>query len=337
MDALSGPAIEIEGLTKRFPRTEGYKDILTFWRRQYLLVLDNVSLRVPRGTVFGLLGPNGAGKTTLMKTLSGLVLPDAGRITVNGVDSSRSPQQIKSSLTYISGEERSLFWRLTGRENLEFFAAMNQVPGKQSPKRIEDLLAVVSLTEAADTRVERYSSGMKQRLSIARGLLSDPEILLLDEPTRSLDPLATRRMWTFIQEDLMDRHGHTIMLATHNMEEASSLCDQVAIMHLGRVQVCDTVATLTNRMVRVTRYAVVVSKASQGCIKQLDDLPGIGNIVVSSNGDCELSLEVTIAEPDAHISVLLEHLIRGGARILEVNRVQPSLSDAITAMTEESQ
>ena len=189
---MMDPAIDLEGVTKRFPRTERYRDILTFWHRRYVTVLSEVSLKVPRRGVFGLLGPNGAGKTTLMKILAGLILPDQGRIEVNGIDIAHQPEEVKGHLTYVSGEERSHYWRLTGRENLRFFAVVNDILRRQQEKRIDEVLSVVSLREAADEMVGRYSSGMRQRLSIARGLLADPEILLLDEPTRSLDPLGTR-------------------------------------------------------------------------------------------------------------------------------------------------
>ena len=147
-NADARPAILIEGLEKRFPRTSGYRDIVTFWKRNYTTALQGVDLSIPEGNIFGLLGPNGAGKTTLMKIISGLVLPDAGTVRIDDYDIVKDPNDVKDYLSYVSGEERSLYWRLSGRQNMKFFATLYEVPKRQRDRNIDELLALVGLTGA---------------------------------------------------------------------------------------------------------------------------------------------------------------------------------------------
>lgn len=328
-------AIEVEAVYKRFPRTAGYKDILTFWRRQYVVALNGVDLSVPKGGVFGLLGPNGAGKTTLLKILVGLVLPDQGTVKVNGIDAVRHPDAAKSHLMYVTGEERTLFWRLTGRQNLRFYAALNEVPRKEIDKRIQELLALVGLVEAADERVVKYSTGMKQRLAIARGLLVDPEILLLDEPTKSMDPVGARRLWAFIKDDLTGRHGKTVVVATHNMEEATYLCDRVAILDSGNVKACDTVSALASKLSAWSHCLIEVSRMPSGTLADLRAVDGVRGVeIMAPNGHEDASLEVTVEEPSVHIPIVVEHLVRNGARVVRVEQRKASLGDVIEKMAE---
>ena len=224
-------SIETIELTKRFPRGLGYKELLMPWKRSFNMALENINLRIESGEVFGLLGTNGAGKTTLMKTLATLLLPDEGRVMVQGWDVARHPEKVKPLLGYVVSDERSFFWRLTARQNLRFFSRMNEIPRREIDVYVENLLSLVDLKDVADERVMRFSTGMKHRLSIARGLIADPSILLLDEPTRSLDPQSTRNVWDLIKEELVGRLGKTVIIATHDMEEATHLCDRVAIIH----------------------------------------------------------------------------------------------------------
>ena len=210
-------------------RNTGKRDVLT--------TLDGVSIKVREGEVFGLLGPNGAGKSTLIKILCTLILPSEGNAYVNGYDVVAEGQKARSSIGFITTDERSFYWRLSGRENLQFFATLHNLPQTQIKARIEELLDVVHLKNRADEPFLSYSAGMKQRMAIVRGLLNDPAVLFMDEPTRSLDPGAAKSLRDFIKEHIVGEKGKTIFISTHQLDEAEQLCNKVAILDEGRIKV----------------------------------------------------------------------------------------------------
>lgn len=330
-------AIQVEQLSKAFPKTGGYRDMLTFWRRQYRPALQDVTLQIPRGGVFGILGPNGAGKTTLLKVLAGLITPDAGAVSLEGVDVTGDPTRAKALLTYVPADERTLYWRLTGRQNLQFFAVLNEIPARERKRRVAEVLDLVGLTDHADERVIKYSTGMKQRLAIARGILCNPGILLLDEPTRSLDPAAARQLQRFIKEELALRLGKTVVLATHNMEEATDLCELVAILHRGQVRAWDRATAIAEKLSGVTRFAVTLNGSTNGVVGQLQALPGILSASRTAGGGAEdLSLELTVADPERDIPAVVEFLVQHGERVMQVSQVKASLADAIAGLAEEA-
>ena len=330
------PAIEIQGLTKRFPKTMGYRDMLTFWRRRYVPVLKGVNLTVPRGSVFGLLGLNGAGKTTLLKIISGLILPDEGTVSVHGVIGHERQRRDGCRLTYVPGDERSVYWRLTGRENLKFFAVLNEIPSREAEQRVEEALDATGLKQAADQRVTSYSTGMKQRLGIARGLLTDPEILLLDEPTRSLDPVGARKLWEIIKGRLVTELGKTVLIATHNLDEASRICDHVAILHQGRVQFSESVASLAEQANAKQRYVISLDDSNDNVLARLESLSGVSSVVARPNGHRPTTVEVTMDDTSDHVRRVLECLMDTGAKIVEVNPVQRALADAMGSLVDEA-
>lgn len=333
--ATPAHAIEVEGVCKDFPRTVGYRDIVAFWRRPKLRALDGIDLAVPSGGAFGLLGPNGAGKTTLLKILAGLVLPNSGRVTVNGIDALRHPAKTRDVLMYVSGEERSLYWRLTGRDNLRFYSHLVEVPARRVEARVNEVLAIVGLEDKADEQVMRYSTGMKHRLAIARGLLPDPEILLLDEPTRSLDPVSARRLWNFIKDVIVGQHGRTVVIATHNMEEASYLCSRVAILHNGRVRVCDTIHAVSAMLDTGRRCTIRVEASTQEAIISATQGVGIRSLnVVPPNGRVEYAITFMVDDPAQQVPQIVERLVRGGGRVTEVTQESRSLTDVIVALAE---
>lgn len=218
----------------QFLRRSGLKQIdhAPGWCRVNALM--NINLKVEAGCVFGLLGPNGAGKTTLLKILATLILPDGGTATLNGYDLTTQPAQIRASIGLASGDERSFYWRVSGRANLQFFGRLNNIPISEINRnisRLSDLLALAGL----DRPVGEYSAGMRQKLNLARSLIADPPILLIDEPTKSLDIETSRRLRRFIREELARRQGKTILLVTHNLAEAEELCDQAVVLKSGQV------------------------------------------------------------------------------------------------------
>jgi ABC-2 type transport system ATP-binding protein len=239
------PAILTESLYKRYPVFRGFGELLRRpFDRRTVTALDGLDLRVDKGRVFCLLGPNGAGKTTLIKVLATLVLPDAGRAAVGGHDVAREPGKAKGAVGYAVGEERSFYWRLTGRQNLEFFGALYGLRGPARDRRVAELLSLVGLEDAADLRFNAYSTGMKQMLAFARALLADASILLVDEPTRSLDPLAADRIRSFLRDELAGRQGRTVLWATHDLGEAADHADDVAVISRGRIRLHGPAASL---------------------------------------------------------------------------------------------
>ena len=210
--------------------------------RKRLEVLKEVSLTVPTGSITGLLGPNGAGKTTLLRILATTVLPDGGVAKILDRDVTSHTAQVRAKLGFVLGEERSFFWRLTARQNLRFFAVLANMDVSAIPGRIGELSDMLRLEKELDKPFRDLSTGMRQRLSIARALLHDPEVLLVDEPTQGLDPGAAQRTRKFIKENLSGEMKKSVLLATHNMEEARQLCDRIAFLKDGKIVTEDEVA-----------------------------------------------------------------------------------------------
>ena len=201
-------AIKAENLTKRFGRNRE--------------IIQKVDLNVLRGELFCLVGPNGAGKTTFIKMLCGLILPTSGEIIIDG------------SVGLVTGDERSFYWRLTGRQNMEFFAALYGLSAKTGKKRIKELFDVLHIDEP-NKRFQEYASGVKQKLSIVRALLSDPSILFIDELTKSLDPASAKELRSLIKETIVKKHGKTVFFSSHNLHEVEELADRIALMSEGRI------------------------------------------------------------------------------------------------------
>ena len=207
-------------------------------------MLAGVSLSVSAGEVFGLLGHNGAGKTTLLKILATLLEPNGGRAAILGHEVVREAPAARRRLGYCPGNERSFFLRLSARENLRFWGVLNNLSSDVLARRTPALLEELGLGSAAEEPVRNYSSGMLQRLSLARALLHEPQILLLDEPTRSLDPLAALWLRNYLRDELARRQGRAVLLATHNLAEAEAICDRLAILDRGELRAVGTPAEL---------------------------------------------------------------------------------------------
>lgn len=221
--------IDIKNLTKFYKKKEkGF-----FSKKKKILALDRISLHVNEREVFGLIGPNGAGKTTLIKILSTLIIPDEGTATINGYDLLMQESKIKELLGVVTGEyARSLYWRLTGKENLEFFSDLYDMEKGEAQKRIEELLEFFDLTDWAHELVMKYSTGMKHKLALARALLTDPPILLLDEPTTGIDPKSSYDIRKFVRGNLKNK---TILWTSHNLFEIEQVCDRVAMVNKGKI------------------------------------------------------------------------------------------------------
>ena len=215
------PLVRVVDLWKQFPTARSLGDFL---RRPMggppSPAIADVSLEVRAGEFVGLLGPNGAGKTTLLKILATLIVPDRGTATVGGYDVVEQPANVRTVIASVLANERSLYWRLSARQNLELFAALLRLPPRETATRVGDALDVVGLADAGRKMVGQFSAGMMQRLLVARALLGHPRVLLLDEPTRSLDPTAAHAFRSFLREELAARRGCAVLVATHRSEEA---------------------------------------------------------------------------------------------------------------------
>ena len=195
--------------------------------------LKDINFSIKKGEIFGILGPNGAGKSTLIKTMATLLKEDSGSIKILGLDVDKNEKVIRQKINLITGSERGLYWRLTARENLEYFAELYGISKKNKKNLIDKLVKLVGLFGREDEKVEKYSKGMKQRLQIARGLINDPQIIFLDEPTLGLDVLSAVNLRKLIKE--LSREGKTIIYTTHYMKEAEEICDRVLFINKGKV------------------------------------------------------------------------------------------------------
>jgi ABC-2 type transport system ATP-binding protein len=324
------PILVCEGLTKRFPVARTWSQAVRRpLQRTFADSVREVSFAVAPGEFFGLLGPNGAGKTTLFKLLSTAILPDGGTATVAGFDVVRQASEVRRRLTPVLANERSLNWRLSGRENLNLFAALYGLHGAAARARIDEVLAAVDLSDVGEKMVANFSSGMKQRLSIARALISDPKILLLDEPTRSLDPVSARNFRAFLREDIAGRRGCTVLLATHSSDEALGLCDRVAVLNKGRLLATGTPDDLLRRFgderyrlwTTAPAHPVFSSLAAEGIAASWDPAEP------AEEGWSRLELHLRGGLPRA--SAVLERLVRAGVPIARFEHVALSLGDLI--------
>lgn len=240
---MAETVLQTSNLTKEFIKLRGLSSPRHFFDKVRFTAVKDINLSVEKGEIFGLLGPNGAGKTTLTKMLCTLILPSAGSANICGYDLAGQPGRVKSSIALISSEERSFYWRLTGTNNLYFFASLYGLSREQAEKKIPEVLELVGMNQAAGRRFQEYSTGMKQRMALARGLLADPEIFFMDEPTKGLDPVAVKDLHDFIRNQLTAQ-GKTVILATHHLAEAEQVCDRVGIMQSGGMKAAGTVREL---------------------------------------------------------------------------------------------
>jgi ABC-2 type transport system ATP-binding protein len=233
---MDASGIRLSRLTKAFPIPRPWSELLLKpFERKNKVVLDDVTLEVTPGEAVGIFGHNGAGKTTLLRILSTYLLPTSGSVTVGGFDVVREPFQVRRVLGCCLEPDRSFYFRLTGRQNLEFFASLNDLPPEQARQRISEVLRMVGLEEASSASFATYSKGMRQRLALARALLTDPPILMLDEPTQGLDPVAAADFRNLVRESLAGRLRKTILWVTHNVQEAVECCRRALVLHEGRV------------------------------------------------------------------------------------------------------
>jgi ABC-2 type transport system ATP-binding protein len=240
--------ISVRDVTMRFPITKRYREwvLAPLRERDSFTALRHTTLEIQSGNRVAVMGPNGAGKTTLLKLIGGLLFPTEGEVIVNGFSTLNHNASARKSVGFVFNEERSFFWRLTGLQNLEFFGALDNLSGAHLRDRIRYLIRLVGLENAANKVVSGYSSGMKQRLALARVLIAEPEVLILDEPTRALDPLACDEMVELLLADIHQNSNKTLLIATHRPEEAMTLCNKVMIIDGGHLKGFDSLTDVAS-------------------------------------------------------------------------------------------
>ena len=303
-------AIKAEGISKTF--RSGW------WGRKQKLVLKGIDLQIEEGEIFGILGPNGAGKTTLLSILSTLLFPDQGKIQILGMDGLRDGHRVRERVNISSGNANFL-WSLTVKENLHFYGMLYGLNGNRRAEKIKALIKLFNLEEHQDVPFDRLSTGMKQRLSLAKSLLNDPAVLFLDEPTVGLDPSVSIRIREQIQLIQKERRM-TILLTTHNMKEAEYLCDRIAFLKGGEILTTGTTETLK----RMIRMGDVVKIEFNGTILEDELLRSEGVINYGISGNL---CEIIVDDVERRLGNLVVLLSQGGAQIKKVTIGQTDLEE----------
>ena len=321
--------VEVKELSKAFQTREGP---LLRKTSKTVVAVDKISFDVSEGEIFGLLGPNGAGKTTTVKMLCTLITPTSGDARINGYSIVKDQQKVRENLGVMLTGERTLYWKLTGRENLEYFAALYHLDSSHSKKRIDELLEKVGLAERVETLVENYSTGMRIRLSFAKALLNDAPVILFDEPTASLDPQSARLIREYIRE--LKREKHAIILTTHNMEEADALSDRVAIIDHGKIVRSGTPAELKERVKSNDVIEIQARKFSEQVLIGLQSFSEVSKVAVSTNDSTdEADLRIHAEKGKEVLPRILEFLVRKQVAVTRVSFIEPTLEDVFIAET----
>ncbi len=325
---MGDPIIAVDRVSKTFISKER-RGFLRTTRRE-VQALRDVTLEVLDGEVFGLLGPNGAGKTTLIKCLTTLLVPTSGEAWVNGFELGRRDEDIRASLGCMLMGERGLYWKLTGRENLDYFGSLYHVPRPDRQRRIAELIDLLQLQETVDRTVETYSSGQRMILAFAKALIHDPPILFLDEPTVTMDVPTARKLRAIVRD--LNGGGKTIFYTTHLMHEAEELCHRVAIIDRGRVIAQGSPGELKASLRRedlVTVQGIIPS----GAVRHLGATMGILQAGVKSEGDGRSTLTIRCDNSRAMLPRIIEILTTEGATIEYIKPEEVTLEDVFMAKT----
>jgi len=300
--------------------------------------LRGISFTVNKGEVFGLLGPNGAGKTTTVKILSTLLLPDSGEAKILNHDVVKEASKVRKIIGVSLTVEKGFFWKLTGRENLTYFGMLYGLDGSYLKRRVEEVLDLVGLNQlgAADKLYEEYSLGMKARLSIARALITDPEVLILDEPTLGLDPPSARTLRELLVK-IAHEKGKTVLVTTHNMFEAEIMCDRIAIINEGKIIALDAVENLKRNVadnIALEIFALLPADISvKSIVTAIRDKTGILSDAFVENGGFRIKVVAPPSKSDEITSKVLKVLHEYKCSVKKVEVKEPSLEDVFIQLT----
>ena len=316
------PAISVAGLRRVYDT-----------KPKPVIALAGVDLEVAPGEFFGLLGPNGAGKTTLIKILTTLLLPTAGRASIFGFDVATETKQIRRIMNMVAGGEQSGYGILTVREQLWMFSQFYGLAGKEGWTRVDELIDAVGLGEQRLQRVSTLSTGQRQKMNMARGLLNDPWILFLDEPTLGLDVAAARGIRELVLEWKAAVPGRTVLLTTHYMAEADELCERIAIVDRGRILAIGTPAELKHRVQRESIFRLELDHLDGGTAA-LARVPGVVSAALAAGTDAEAQ-RVTVnlvLDEDAALGGVVTALAGIGSQILALRKSEPTLEDVFVEL-----
>ena len=309
------PAIEVRGLAKEYPLSRGLLGALRHpFKAPTRGVLSGLELTVEAGEIVCVLGPNGAGKTTLLKILATLVRPTAGSASVCGWDVVANEKEARAAVGYAFSEDRSFYWRLSGRQNLEFFAALNDLHGSRARCLTEELAERLGISQYLDQPFSFYSSGIRQRFSLARALLRQSQVLLLDEPTRSVDPAETREIWSLIRNTLVRDGGMTVLLVTHQAEEAAAVCDRITVLDQGRIQAQLRPAELGRAMSGLHGLTITLDGFRSAELPRLRGVRGVREVSLNQS-EGEQQLEVWCDNGDLALSELITVITSAGGSV----------------------
>lgn len=327
--------IETQNITKKYPEVRGYGEWLSHpFRKREFTALHNVSIQIKKGELFGLLGSNGAGKTTLIKILCALVIPTSGRALINGMEVMQNENKIRRMIGYVVSDERSFYWRLTGRQNLRFFAKLNNIPGREAERRMEGLLEFMELSRYGDKMFKDYSTGMKQKLAIARGLLTNPEIVFMDEPTNGLDPITAHKLRNLIRGKLVEEEKRTVVFATHNLHEAEELCDRIAIVHRGEVKFAGFVEDIKREFGTDKRYVIKLKNPETGIIEGIRNMFPVKKVVTLPDGSLhgDIQIEVETANGDGGVHQIVKEIVTRGGKVYSVYEKEIPLGEVFSKL-----
>ncbi|HVO31868.1 MAG TPA: ABC transporter ATP-binding protein [bacterium] len=326
---MSAAAIEVRALRKSFTGPRPLREVLRApFRRRRVQAIDGLDLACAFGEMMALVGPNGAGKTTLLKILCTLVAADQGSVQIAGIDAARDSLGTRRAVGLVTADERSFYWRLSGRQNLEFFAALHGLDGARAGARIDELLARVALADAAGSPFREYSTGMRQKLALCRGMLHRPRVLLLDEPTRGID-LATLR----VLRELLREHvtaGGAALLASHDLAEIEALDCRVALLARGRVTAQGTIAELKRDLKVAERVELLLEGGAGAAAAWAAKLGGDPRV---ARATVEGELLVLTLAPSAAIGDVVARVHADGGRVLRARPHGAALEAVLDAET----
>ncbi|MDO8614713.1 MAG: ABC transporter ATP-binding protein [Dehalococcoidia bacterium] len=306
------PVIETRNVSMRFSEQQGWRGL--FRVRPGKLALDAVNLTIRQGEVFGLLGPNGAGKTTLVKILSTLLIPTAGEARIAGLNVVRDGLRARRRIGVLYGDERLFFWRLSAVDNLMFYAALYGIHGKEARRRVLEVLDMVGLSESAHMRLHHYSTGMKRRASIARALLNDPDVLIMDEVNVALDPIAAAELRELIKERVTTGE-RTVLITTNVMAEAEFLCDRVAFIAGGRIQMVGEIAHIRNALQTNKVFEMVVGGLTNASIEALRAAPGVDALDVVPLDGKRYRLDLNLSSNGDTVPMMVRRVVETGGEV----------------------